>query len=84
MQLYAWTKYYGPTNSTGSRIRVTFRKKMKATIPFEYAARDAHEAAVKTAMEQWGYTVKNIEYACETPDGSGGVYSITAHVKTRG
>lgn len=43
------TRYYGPTDHRGSRIRVTCRGKHKF-IPYDYAANDAHEAAIHEAM----------------------------------
>ena len=44
--LIVFTTYHGPTNTRGSRITVKAEGKSK-TVSYNYAANDAHEAAVK-------------------------------------
>lgn len=74
--MYVTTRYYGPTNFTGSRIRVTWRGERKF-FPYDYAAPgDAHESAAKEAAEYWGYVVHGLEYVTESESGRGNVYKL--------
>jgi hypothetical protein len=66
------TKYYGPTNHRGSRIRVTSYKQSKF-VSYSYADNDAHEAAVR---EVFGKDAK-IERVCLSESSRGSVYSVT-------
>jgi hypothetical protein len=44
------TQYKGPTDSTGSRIIVkTLSTGKNKIVPYDYAARDAHESALRVA-----------------------------------
>jgi hypothetical protein len=62
------TKYEGPTNSRGSRIVVkTLATAKHKGIPYDHAARDAHESAVREAT---GITSGLIGH----DDGKGGKY----------
>jgi hypothetical protein len=75
--VYASTRYYGPTNYRGSRIRVTLYNQ-KTFISYDHACRgSAHESAVREALTSWGYMVTDIAYACETETGRGSVYMVT-------
>ena len=70
------TRYYGPTNYRGSRIRVAWGDDHK-TVSYDYAARSAHESAVREVLESWGQTVETVEHVCTTESGRGSVYSVT-------
>ncbi len=49
------TKYEGPTDTRGSRIIVTtLGTGKRKTVPYDYAARDAHEAAMREATGSKG------------------------------
>lgn len=67
-QLY-FTKYFGPTNHKGSRIRVqdNFNGKVRF-ISYDYSARCPHQSA---ANEFAGLTVEKLG---QTPDGCGFVF----------
>lgn len=72
------TRYYGPTNYRGSRIRVTFYNQ-KTFVSYDHSCSgSAHESAVHEAMALWGYTVTDIAYACETESKRGNVYMVNA------
>jgi hypothetical protein len=43
------TRYAGPTDTRGSRIIVSWDGKRR-TVPFDYSATNAHEAAVAVAL----------------------------------
>jgi hypothetical protein len=63
------TKYEGPTNSRGSRIVVkTLSTGKHKGIPYDHAARDAHESAVREVM---GSSTAKLQ---EHSDGKGGKY----------
>lgn len=47
------TKYAGPTNTRGSRIIVNGAGH-RATIPYSYAASDAHRAALEVFCSRFG------------------------------
>lgn len=70
------TRYYGPTNHRGSRIRVQWGND-RATVSYDYSARSAHESAVREVMTKWGHTVESVEYVAETESGRGSVYRVT-------
>lgn len=57
------TKYLGPTNSKGARVKATARKassfgsEMSATVPFSYEGTEqAHCAAAKACAEKLGWS----------------------------
>lgn len=79
MTVYVSTKYYGPTNFRGSRIKVTKNGESKF-FPYDYASPgDAHESAARSAIEEYWYrgaTVTSLKYATETESGRGNVYAI--------
>lgn len=80
------TRYYGPTDHRGSRIRVTYRGKHKF-IPYDYAANDAHEAAIHEAMPYLvdGVSmVESLRRVAETESGRGSVYLVTVSMMERG
>lgn len=47
-------RYYGPTDTLGSRIVVSRRDLGRMTVPYDYAARDAHAAAVLRFADRHG------------------------------
>ena len=73
----ATTRYLGPTNARGSRIKVTVAGRSK-TINYDHAVRSAHEQAVKDA---WGFfefgTCGDVTYVTESESGKGSVYVVT-------
>lgn len=78
--MYVTTRYYGPTNHTGSRIRVSWRGERKY-VPYDYADTDAHESAARQAAEKWGYVVHGLEYVTESESGRGSVYKLDVSEK---
>ena len=73
------TRYYGPTDHRGSRIRVTYRGKHRF-IPYDYAASDAHVSAIHEAMPYLvdGVSmVESLRHVAETESGRGSVYLVT-------
>ena len=79
------TRYYGPTDHRGDRIRVTYRGKHKF-IPKDYEARDAHESAVYEAMPYLvdGVSmVESLRHVAETESGRGSVYLVTVSMMER-
>ena len=70
------TRYYGPTNYRGSRIRVTWGND-RVTVPYDYAARSAHESAVREAMTRWGRTVEAVDHVAPSESDRGSVYRVT-------
>ena len=80
------TRYYGPTDHRGDRIRVTYRGKHKF-IPKDYEARDAHESAVYEAMPYLvdGVSmVESVRYVADTESGKGSVCLVTVSLMERG
>jgi hypothetical protein len=62
------TQYKGPTDRTGSRIIVkTLSTGKSKTVPYDYAARDAHESALRVATGSKA-ALQGVE------DGKGGKY----------
>lgn len=57
--MYVTTTYSGATNTRGSRIIVKGDGRQKS-FPFDYAARDAHIAAVGQFLEYLGYGTYSI------------------------
>lgn len=69
------TRYYGPTNHRGSRIRVQWVNDVK-TLHFDHGANDPHLAAVREAFTSWGYTIDSLTYVAESESGRGSVYAV--------
>lgn len=62
------TKYLGPTDTKGARIAVkTMSTGKTRMMPYDYAAKDAHEAAVQEVMGSRA-TLQRVD------DGSTGYY----------
>ena len=70
------TRYYGPTNHRGSRIRVTWGGD-SVTVAYDYAANDARHSAVREALTKWGREVVSLESVAPTESGRGTVYLVT-------
>ena len=70
------TRYYGPTNHRGSRIRVQWGND-KVMVPYDYAAYDARHSAVREALAKWGREVVSLESVAPTESGRGTVYLVT-------
>jgi hypothetical protein len=71
------TRYYGPTNYRGSRIRVTWGSD-RVTVPYDHSEPgSAHVSAVRDAMRRWGRAVGAVEYVTESESGRGSVYRVT-------
>ena len=77
------TKYFGPTESRGSRIKVTMYGQSK-TFDYNYSASNAHVDAFLRMVEHKGYTVDSGEYTDEravtfiadSESGKGAVYVV--------
>lgn len=75
-QIGVWTRYYGPTNYRGSRIKVTWGSE-HVTMPYDHAANNAHESAVREAFaRKWGRRVLSIDSVASTESGRGTVYLV--------
>lgn len=62
------TKFFGPTNHKGARIRVSTANGHKHWTSFDYGATCPHVVAVKGALEAWGWSGSNYRGA-STKDG---------------
>lgn len=71
----ATTRYYGPTNHRGSRIRVTVGGQSRF-VGFDHAARNAHVQAVTDVVEAFGYTCGSVTYVADSESGRGSVYRV--------
>ena len=77
------TKYFGPTESRGSRIKVTMYGQSK-TFNYNYSASNAHVDAFLQMVEQKGYVVDSGEHAddravsfvADSESGKGAVYVV--------
>ena len=83
------TRYLGPTETKGSRIKVTVHG-MSKTFNYDYAARNAHVAAFLSMVEWWGYTVINsdpdmignfdeareVQFIADSESGKGCIYAV--------
>jgi len=49
------TRYLGPTNSRGSRIVATAEGGHRATVPYDYGARDPHAIAALALCQKLGW-----------------------------
>ena len=78
------TRYYGPTDHRGSRIRVTYRGKHKF-IPYDYEASNANLSAIYEAMP---YLVDNVSMVGDmryiADVGPDTVYLVTVSLMERG
>ncbi len=54
------TRYMGPTNTRGSRIKATSASGISITVPYDYEldAFDNHEKAARALMKKLGWTGK--------------------------
>lgn len=59
------TRYYGATNTVGARIRVTTEKGWRVR-PYDYAARDPHEAAIIEIFGPGAILTRDWESTCST------------------
>ena len=74
-----FTRYIGPTNTKGSRIKASARG-LSVTIPLDYALGlvERHEAAARALMVKLGWQSDASALAGETPDGRGYVFVAIA------
>lgn len=83
MTLTLRTRYVGPTDTRGSRIRVEALDAEGTphairTLPYNYAAHNAHEGAVLEYLHARGYVHTRIHFDRETRSGRGNVYRAEA------
>jgi hypothetical protein len=83
------TRYLGPTETKGSRIKVTIHG-MSKTFPMSYSAHNAHVEAFLRMVEWWGYTVissdpdmignyddaREVQFIADSESGRGCIYSV--------
>ena len=70
----ATTRYYGPTETRGSRIRVTINGDSKFA-DYDYAAPNAHVSAVEEIALMLDYaSVTNVRFVADSESGRGCVY----------
>ena len=73
----ATTRYMGPTNKRGSRIKVTMAGR-STVVPYSYGSSSEHEQAVRDAWEFFEFgTLNEIAYVTESESGNGSVYVVT-------
>ena len=73
----ATTRYMGPTNTRGSRIKVTMAGRSK-TVGYDHAARSAHVQAVEDAWSFFEFgTLTDVTYVADSESGKGSVYVVT-------
>lgn len=72
----ATTRYYGPTNSRGSRIVVELANGARVTVPYDHSG-NAHRSAVTDAARQSGFMVHGVAYVTESESRKGSVYVVT-------
>lgn len=70
-----FTRYLGPTNTKGSRVKAT-RGGLSVTIPLDYASDlvERHKKAAWALMVKYGWNDRDVALAGETPDGKGYVF----------
>lgn len=70
-----FTRYLGPTNTRGSRIKATARG-LSVTIPLDHALdlTERHEKAARALLGKLGWYDRDTALAGETPDGRGYVF----------
>jgi hypothetical protein len=74
----ATTRYLGPTNHRGSRIKVTMAGS-SVTVGYDHAARSAHVQAVKDAWEFFNFgeiDSESVRFIADSESGKGSVYSV--------
>lgn len=72
----ATTRFYGPTNTRGSRISVELANGARVTVPFNFSG-NAHKSAVTDAARRSGFMVHDVTYVTGSESGQGGVYVVT-------
>jgi len=88
------TRYLGPTETKGSRIKVTIHG-MSKTFNYNYAASNAHVAAFLSMVEWWGYTVisgapdwgnfdyaREVQFIADSESGRGCIYAVNVTMPT--
>lgn len=75
----ATTRYYGPTNTRASRIRVDLANGARVTVPYDDSgnAGNAHKSAVTDAARRSGFMVHDVTYLTESESRRGSVYVVT-------
>lgn len=70
-----FTRYLGPTNTKGSRIKASARG-LSVTIPLDHALDlvERHEKAARALLGKLGWYDRDTALAGETPDGKGYVF----------
>ena len=74
----ATTRYLGPTDHRGSRIKVTMAGR-SVTVNYDHSASSAHVQAVKDAWAffDFGYIYNdNVLFVADSESGKGSVYSV--------
>ena len=82
------TKYFGPTDKNGSRIKVTMYGQSK-TFNYNYSASNAHVDAFLKMVEHKGYEVHNegldderaVSFVADSESGKGAVYVVPVLVR---
>jgi len=72
----ATTRYYGATNTRGSRIAVELANGARVTVPFDHSG-NAHKSAVTDAARRSGFMVHDVTYLTESESRRGSVYVVT-------
>lgn len=73
------TRYEGPTDTHCSRIVVSAvigGKRVQRTLPLNYAASNAHVAAVIEYLHAMGFEAFRADYVRETRSGRGNIYRV--------
>ena len=70
-----FTRYLGPTNTKGSRIKASARG-LSVTVPLDYALDlvERHEKAARELLAKLGWQDRQTALAGETPDERGYVF----------
>ena len=85
------TRFIGPTNSKGSRVKVTVWGESKI-FPYDYASEDAsgnaHRAAALAMIDYLGYELANdpmssLQWVADSESGRGSVYVVEFVGKVR-
>jgi len=74
------TRYYGPTDYAVSYITVRRGGRVRK-IPYDYAASNAHQSAVREAFDRWGMRIDGIEFVDSARGGHGNVYKVTVNTE---
>ena len=74
------TRYHGPTDFAGSYITVRRGGRVRK-IPYDHAADNAHQSAVREAFDRWGMRIDGIEFVDSARGGRGNVYKVTVNVE---